>query len=79
MADVTKTSKVLSLVAEFTDGDDRTITVGNPISGISAADINALNEPAANVLIGDKAQAAFSRFKSAKVIDHTVTTLDLSE
>lgn len=78
MADVTKTTKNLSLVAEFTDGDDRTITLDNPVNGLSAADINALNVPAANVLIGDKDQADFLRFKSAKVKTSTVTYLDIT-
>lgn len=78
MADVIKSSKVLSLVAEFNDGDDRTINLDNPISGISAANINALSTHASGVLIGDQNQAAFQGFKSAKVITSTVTYLDLT-
>lgn len=79
MADVTKTSKILSLVAEFTDGDDRTLNLDNPIDGLTGAQITALKAQAGGVLIGDKAQAAFKDFKSAKVINRTVTKLDLSE
>ena len=79
MADIVKTSSTLQLGAEFTDGDDRTISVDNPIAGLSAANINALNDYASGVLIGDEAQAAFLRFKSAKVINTSVTKLDLSE
>ena len=78
MADVTKTTKVLSLVAEFTDGDDRTLNLDNPISGISTANISELSTYASGVLIGDQNQAAFQGFKSAKVINRTVTKLDLS-
>ncbi len=78
MADVTKTTKVLSLVAEFTDGDDRTLNLDNPKNDLTAAQINALNAPAANVLIGDQDQAAFKQFKTAKVITSTVTYLDLT-
>ena len=78
MADVTKTTKVLSLVAEFTDGDDRTLNLDNPISGISTANISELSTYASGVLIGDQDQAAFQGFKSAKVINRTVTKLDLS-
>lgn len=78
MADVTKISKVLSLVSEFTDGDDRTLNLDNPIDGLTGAQINALNAYASGVLIGDKEQAAFLRFKSAKVIKSTVTKLDLT-
>ena len=78
MADVTKTSKILSLVAEFTDGDDRTITVENPSNSLTATQINALNNYASGVLIGDQEQASFQRFKSAKVKVASVTYLDLT-
>lgn len=78
MADVTKTTKILSLVAEFKDGDDRTINLDNPASGLSAANINALNTPAAAVLVGDKDKADFLRFKSAKVKESTTVYLDLT-
>ena len=72
MADITKTSRILSLVAESTNGDDRTISLANPITGISAANINSLSTYASDVLID------FQRFKSAKVINRTVINLDLS-
>lgn len=78
MADVIKTTSTLSIVAEFKDGDDRTITLDNPRGGLSAADINALNEPAAAVLVGDKDKADFLRFKSAKRKTTTVKHLDLT-
>lgn len=78
MADIVKTSRILALGAEFTDGDDRTLNLENPISGISAADINNLSTYASGVLIGDKDGAEFLRFKFAKVINRTVTKLDLS-
>lgn len=78
MADVIKSSRTLQLVAGFNDGDDRTLNLENPINGISAANINALSTYASGVLIGDQNQAAFQGFKSAKVINRTVTKLDLS-
>ena len=78
MADVTKVTSSLSLVAEFRDGDDRTINLDNPIGAISAAQINALNAFAAPVLVGDKDKADFLRFKSAKRRKSTTTCLDLS-
>lgn len=78
MADVTKVTSSLSLVAEFKDGDDRTINLDNPISGLSATQINALNSLAAPVLIGDKDKADFLRFKSAKRKRTTTMWLDLS-
>lgn len=78
MADVTKTTSTLALVAEFKDGDDRTITLDNPVGGLSATDINALNSLAEPVLVGDKDKAEFLRFKSAKKKVSTVTWLDVT-
>lgn len=80
MADITKTKGTLQLVAEFTDGDDRTITVDNPKATLTAAEINAVSAYAKtnNILIGDKAGADFSRFKSAKKIAQTTKYLDLA-
>ena len=78
--DVTKTKGTLQLVAEFTDGDDRTITIDNPKASVSAADINAVSAYAKtnNIIIGDKAGADFTRFKTAKKIAQTTKYLDLS-
>ena len=78
MADQIKTSSVLSLVAEFTDGDDRTINLDNPKSGLTASVINACASYAPGVLIGDKYSADFYRFKSAKVVERTTVYLDLA-
>lgn len=78
MADIVKTSTVLALVAEFTDGDDRTITIDNPANNLTAQRINALNTYASGVLIGDKDSAAFQRFKSAKTKTVSTTYLDLT-
>lgn len=76
MADIVKQTDTLKLLAGFADEDDRTITVNNPRSGITAADINALATLATPVLIGDKYGAAFTRFKSATYVTKAETTLD---
>lgn len=60
MADVVKTQNVLSLVAAFTDGDDRTINLDNPVANVSASAIKAVGTLAKSVLIGDKAGAGNS-------------------
>jgi len=78
MADVSKTTSVLTLVAEFTDGDDRTINLDNPKTGLTASVINACASYAPGVLVGDKYGSEFYRFKSAKVINRTTTYLDLA-
>lgn len=81
MADIIRTADSLSLEAEFSDNDTRTITVANPKATVTAAQINELGDYCATnqVIIGDKAGADFSRFKSAKItrgqyIDYDLTT-----
>lgn len=77
MADTTKESYSLKLVAGFTDGDERTISLDNPRQGLTSADIRAIDSLAAGVLIGDKYQAPFQTFKDAGYQRTTVTNLDL--
>jgi len=77
MADTTKTTKQLKLVAGFEDGDERTITIENPKDNITAEQIKALNAKAAMVLVGDKYGAPFSIFKDAGIYLTTQVDLDL--
>ena len=81
MADVIKTRGTLQLVAEFSDGDDRTISLDNPALGVTAAAINAASAFAKenNLILGDKAAASFTRFKSAKKVATTTRYLDLTD
>ena len=78
MADKVTSSNRLALVAGFSDGDERTISIDNPRSDVTAADINALNSKASGVLIGDKYGAPFTVFKGAKIIEQTVTVYDIN-
>ena len=82
MADIQTTKSTLSIVAEFADGDDRTINLENPNTAIDlTAQVKAVgayakaNQP----IIGDKAGAAFNRFKSAKIVNTRTTKLDLTQ
>ena len=80
MADKVTTTSTLQMVAEFVDGDDRTINLDNPNTAINLAAgvVNLGNYAKTNqVIIGDKAGAAFKDFKSAKVIQKTVRKFDL--
>lgn len=79
MADISKNTSTLTLVAEFTDGDDRTINLDNPKNGLTASVINACASYAPGVLIGDKYSSDFYRFKSAKVTKRRTTYLDLND
>ena len=67
----------LVLLAGFVDEDDRSISLQNPVSGLTQANIESALNPYAHVLIGDKYQAAFSRFKSAKYVETVTTKYDL--
>ena len=80
MADTIKSSNELKLEAGFYDNDTRTITLDNPKTGLTKADIVAVGTLAASTqpIIGDKGSAAFVKFNSAKILEKTVTQLDLS-
>lgn len=77
MPDIVTTSNTLSVVAEFADGDDRTISMPSPRNDLTWADIEALNASASAVLIGDRAKANFYRFKEAFTRATTTTHLDI--
>ena len=81
MADVIKTRGTLQLVQEFTDGDDRTLSLDNPRSDLEASDITELADymKTNKIVIGDKAGADFTRIKSAKKISQTTRYLDLND
>lgn len=79
MANTTKQSKQLKLLAGFNDGDERTISYDNPRSNITASDINALNSLAAGVIVGDKYGAPFSSFKDANIVTTLQVDLDLTD
>lgn len=78
MADTTKRTKTLKLVAGFSDGDERTISIENPRANVTAADIKALDSLAGGVIIGDKYQAPFTTFKDAGISETTTVYLDIA-
>lgn len=78
MADKVKSTKQLKLVAGFEDGDDRTISLDNPKTDITAEEINALEAGATAAIIGDKADAAFTGWKDARIVESEVVYLDLT-
>lgn len=78
MADKYTLYNELKFVATFTDGDTRTITIESPNTEEDLGrKIKNLEARAANVLIGDKYGAPFSRFADARVIVGTRVDLDL--
>lgn len=78
MADTIKNTLNVKLQASFDDGDTRIISLDNPRSGLTEADITALNTLATAVLIGDKTGATFTGFIAAKYVEVNEVKLDLS-
>ena len=80
MADKTTVTTTLNALAGFADDDDRTIIIDNPNTAINLGDaVYNLGEYAKTnqIILGDKAGAAFTGFKSAKLVTKTKTVLDL--
>lgn len=77
MADVIKTTNQLKILAGFADEDDRTLSIDNPKDDLTWSQIEVLENKSANVLIGDKYAAKFSRFKEAYYLNTETKTLDL--
>ena len=80
MADTVKSASELKVVFDFYDGDDRTLTLQNPKSNLTATQVKAVGTLAAstNPIIGDKGGAAVVGIKSATKKIKTVTYLDLA-
>lgn len=78
MADMVKIKDTLQLVAEFADGDTRTITLDNPRDSLIAQDIDSLTSLMIVGLLGDKTGAQFYRWKSAAKVNKQTVELDLS-
>lgn len=79
MADTVKQYNTLKFIATFTDGDTRTISIESPNSSLNLGQlIKNLEARAANVLVGDKFGAPFSRFADAKIIEGVRIDLDIS-
>ena len=77
MSDKITTSKTLKIVAGFSDGDERTISIENPRANVAAADIKALDSLAGGVISGDKYGAPFITFKDAGIYETTKVVLDI--
>lgn len=81
MADTVQTSSALNIELGFVDGDTRTLSINDPKTninlGAAAASIGSFVKDN-NILIGDKAGAASSGIKGAKLVTNKTTKLDLS-
>ena len=80
MADIVRQTSNLTLVLEFKDEDDRTITLDNPKASVTAANVLDVEDylKTNDVFVGDKAGAEFRRIKSAKKVTNVSTIYDLT-
>ena len=79
-ADTITSSREGKLVVEFYDSDNRTLTIDNPKTNLTAAQINTFVEQLKTdqPLIGDKTGASIVGASSFNTIEKTETKLDLS-
>lgn len=77
MPDITHTTNQLKVLAGFVDEDDRTLTIDDPKDNLTWDNIESLQSAAANVLIGDKYAASFSRIKDAYYYSTITTKLEI--
>lgn len=80
MADTISSSRELKIENGFVDGDTRTITLKNPRTDLTSADITALETlmHQSNPIIGDKWGGTFGKIVSAKVVNTQRKKLDIS-
>lgn len=71
------TTTELKIDTLYADGDTRLITLKNPKATISTAEITTLNGIIAsnNLLIGDKAGAAFDKISTVAKVTKTTTEI----
>lgn len=79
MSDTVTTSTYLDIDCYFVDGDSRKLKIKNPLDTVTEANITALNSyiAANNLLIGDKAGAAFGRIVKAAKVETSTTTFEI--
>ena len=79
MADIIKTASLLNIECVFLDGDTRTITLKNPLSNISASEIETLENfmETNQIIIGDRDSSDFRKIKKAVKRETTTRYLDL--
>ena len=78
MADLQSVKDTLQLVAEFVDGDTRSIALDNPKDSLTAEEIDSLNAIMVKCLVGDKEGAQFYRWKTAAQVNKVTTILDIT-
>lgn len=79
MADTIKSSEILNIECDFSDGDTRTITLRNPKNNVSSSDIENLETfmQENQIIIGDRDSSDFRRIKRAVKRNTTTRYLDL--
>ena len=78
--DIVTSTREGKLVVKFYDGDDRTLTIDNPKTNLTATQVNAFvaSIVADKPILGDKAGADPVGANSFKIIEKTDRKLDLT-
>lgn len=79
--DTVTASQELKLDYQFADNDTRLTSIPNPRSNITDSDIKAVAATLydTQAFVGDANNGAFATITSAKIIEKTVTKLDLAD
>lgn len=83
MADTVKIENSLKLLTIYTNGDYRTITLPNPVAGLTQESIEAAMTGMSGILISDNrlrdgaVAGVYEYTRAAKYVDSTYTTFDL--
>lgn len=83
MADTAKITHDLKLLTIYTNGDYRTLTLPNPVSGLTQASIESAMSGMSGVLISDnrlrdgEVAGVYEYTRAAKYVDSVYTTYDL--
>ena len=69
--ETTSATRNMNVGLAFFDGDTRTLTIPNPKTNLTKTEIEAVDTiiKTDNLILGDKANAGFSKINSAKIIE----------
>lgn len=79
-ADTVISSNVANLLVDFYDGDNRTLTIDNPRSDLTASDVRAFETTLKTTqpLIGDKTGASVTGVSKCTIVEKVDVKFDLA-
>ena len=77
MADTVKTASSLKWELNFADGDTRAVTLKNPRSNVTLADLTTVMSTHGSIFAGDQNGASYTGFTNPRIVDVTTRILDI--